>query len=350
MPSLLRLAGIVLGALLILVAIWVGRRSTTRSWVVLLGLAGLGLLAVAIYPDLVVPVQTVLGLEDAPTGRLLTAMLIAVTIGFLLTFSVMGKAERTNQRLRRLIRVLSAAQLERDHSAGPLGGVLICIPAFNEADALPAVLAEIPPQVAGLDSHVLLIDDGSTDGTPAIARAQGIRVVQHPVNSGQGAALQTGYLVAEQLGAEVVVTMDADGQHDPSQIERLVRPIVEDALDFVIGSRVTGEYEREAGGGGAVRAFGVGAYTRMTNVLSGSQISDIASGFRAIRASRLAAIAFTEDQFHNPELLMGAVRAGLRVGEVPITIRRRAAGVTKKPSTLRYGLGFLKVMVRSWLR
>lgn len=350
MPSTLRLAGVVLGLLLIVTAIYVGRRATNRSWVGVLGFAGVGLLGVAIYPDLVVPVQQLLGLEDAPLGRLMTALLVAVTVGFLLTFYLMAKAERLNQRLRRLIRALSAAQLERDHSAGPLGGVLVCIPAYNEAEALPQVLAEIPPQVAGLDTHVLLIDDGSTDGTPALARAHGIRVVQHPVNSGQGAALQTGYLVAEQLGAEVVVTMDADGQHDPTQIERLVLPIVSGELDFVIGSRVTGEYEREAGNGGAVRAFGVGAYTRMTNVLGGTAISDIASGFRAIRASKLAAIAFTEDQFHNPELLMGAVRAGLRVGEVPITIRRRAAGVTKKPSTLRYGIGFLKVMVRSWLR
>jgi hypothetical protein len=350
MPSLLRLGGIGLGILLVVFAVWVGRRATNRSWVSVLGLAGLGLVVVAIYPDLVVPVQELLGLGDEPLGRLITAMLVAITISFLLTFYLMGKAERLNQRLRRLIRALSAAQLERDHSAGPLGGVLVCIPAYNEVLALPQVLAEIPAQVAGLDTHVLLIDDGSTDGTMALARSHGIRVVQHPVNSGQGAALQTGYLVAEQLGAEVVVTMDADGQHDPTQIERLVAPIVADQFDFVIGSRVTGEYEREAGGGGAVRALGVGAYTRITNVLGGTRISDIASGFRAIRASKLAAIAFTEDQFHNPELLMGAVRAGLRVGEVPITIRRRAAGVTKKPFTLRYGIGFLKVMVRSWLR
>jgi hypothetical protein len=350
MPSLLRLAGILLALLLIVVAVWVGRRDINRSWVTVLGLSGLVLLGVAIYPDLVVPVQRLLGLEGTPLGRLMTAMLVAVTISFLLTFYLMAKAERLNQRLRRLIRALSAAQLERDHTAGPLGGVLVCIPAYNEADALPRVLAEIPPNVAGLDTHVLLIDDGSDDGTPTIARSHGIRVVQHPVRSGQGAALQTGYLVAEQLGAEVVVTMDADGQHDPTQIERLVRPIVDDEFDFVIGSRVTGEYERESGKGGAARAIGVGAYTKLTNVLGGTAISDIASGFRAIRASKLAAIAFTEDQFHNPELLMGAVRAGLRVGEVPISIRRRAAGVTKKPSALRYGIGFLKVMVRSWLR
>jgi hypothetical protein len=350
MPSVLRISGIVLGIVLILVAVLVGRRASNRSWILVLGVAGIALLGVAIFPDVVVPVQQLLGLDDAPLGRLATTLVVAVTVSYLLLFSLMGKAERTNQRLRRLIRVMSAAQLERDHASGPLGGVLVCIPAYNEAEALPTVLAEIPKQVAGLDTHVLLIDDGSTDATVAVARAQGVRVVQHPVNSGQGAALQTGYLVAEQLGCDVVVTIDADGQHDPLQMDRLVAPIVAGDADFVIGSRVKGEYEREAGKSGAARALGVGAYTRITNVLGGTQISDIASGYRAISASKLSAIAFTEDQFHNPELLMGAVRAGLRVGEVPITIRRRAAGVTKKPSTLKYGLGFLRVMVRSWLR
>ncbi|MEO7117768.1 MAG: glycosyltransferase [Candidatus Limnocylindrales bacterium] len=350
MPSLLRLAGIVLGIVLVVIAIWIGRRAANRSWVGVLGLAGLCLVGVAIFPDAVVPVQHLFGLDDAPLGRLTTAMLVAITIGFLLTFYVMGKAERTNQRLRGLVRALSAAQLVHDQSAGPLGGVLVVIPAFDEAASLPAVLDEIPRQVAGLDTHVLLVDDGSTDGTGAIARERGLRVVQHIVRSGQSAALQTGYLVAEQLGALVVVTMDADGQHDPTQIERLVQPIVNGDLDFVIGSRIMGEYHREAGRGGALRSMGVGTYTRITNVLGGTNITDIASGFRGIRASKLAAIAFAEDQFHNPELLMGAVRQGLRVGEVPITIRRRTAGVTKKPSTFRYGLGFLKVMIRSWLR
>jgi hypothetical protein len=79
-------------------------------------------------------------------------------------------------------------------------------------------------------------------------------------------------------------------------------------------------------------------------------VSDVANGYRAIRASRLSEIAFTEDQFHNPELLLGAARAGLRVVDVPVTIRRRASGTSKKGTNLRYGLGFLRVIVKTWLR
>ncbi len=84
--------------------------------------------------------------------------------------------------------------------------------------------------------------------------------------------------------------------------------------------------EAEGGGESRARDAGITVYTRLINLLGGTQVSDIANGYRAIRASRLAEIAFTEDQFHNPELLLGAARAGLRVVDVPVTIRRRTAG------------------------
>ena len=121
-------------------------------------------------------------------------------------------------------------------------------------------------------------------------------------------------------------------------MRRLVEPIVADEADFVVGSRRMGEDESE-GGASKTRDAGITVYTRLINLLGGTEVSDIANGYRAIRASRLAEIAFTEDQFHNPELLLGAARAGLRVVDVPVTIRRRSAGSSKKGTNLRYGLG-----------
>jgi hypothetical protein len=345
--SLLRLAGIALALLVILLAVVRLRRRGAGSRVPALGLLciGLGLGAVALAPDLVRPIQNVLGLEGEPLGRLVTLLVLTTALAYLLVFFALGRAERANQRVSRLVRALSAAQLEA--AAGrEWGGVLVCIPAYDEAASLPAVLAQIPDEVAGLRTHVLVIDDGSRDGTAAMARSLGAHVVSHPVNSGQGAALQTGYLVAERLGVDVVVTLDADGQHDPTQMGRLVEPIVRDEADFVVGSRRMGEGESDS----RARNAGITVYTRLINQLGGTQVSDIANGYRAIRASRLAAIAFTEDQFHNPELLLGAARAGLRVVDVPVTIRARTAGVTKKGTNLRYGLGFLRVMLKTWLR
>lgn len=349
MPSLLRIAGIALALVLLWIAVGRLRGRGTGSRVPGLAIlaVALGLGVVAAVPDVVRPIQGILGLEGEPLGRLVTVVVLAVAVAYLLLFYVIGRADRANQRVSRLVRALSAAQLEAARLGGARwGGVLVCVPAYNEAASLPGVLAEIPGEVAGLPTHVLVIDDGSRDGTATVATAHGAHVVSHPVNSGQGAALQTGYLVAERLGVEVVVTLDADGQHDPTQMARLVEPIVRGEADFVVGSRRMGEYEKES----RSRDAGITVYTRLINLLGGTQVSDIANGYRAIRASRLAEIAFTEDQFHNPELLLGAARAGLRVLDVPVTIRRRTAGVSKKGTNLRYGLGFLRVMLKTWLR
>jgi hypothetical protein len=349
-PSLLRLLGFVLAIVALVLAVWIGRRGGNRSLVLPLAVFGAGLLAVVLFPDGVRLIQGLLGLDGEPAGGIITALLIALAFAYLLVFYALAKSERQTQRTGRLIRALSAAQLEVEGSIPRRGGILVVIPAWNEAESLPGVLAAIPREIHGMRTHVLVVDDASRDATRHVALEAGAQVVSHPVNGGQGAALQTGYLIAERIGVDIVVTMDADGQHDPAQIERLAGPIVRDEADFVVGSRREGDYDREAGAGGAARDAGITVYTTLINLLGGTKVSDVANGFRAIRASRLAAIVFTEDQFHNPELLMGAARAGLRIAEVPITIRRRAAGLSKKGGTLRYGLGFLRVIIRTWLR
>jgi hypothetical protein len=348
MPSLLRIVGLVLAVALLLVAIARLRRGGTGSRVpaVAVLLVALGLGSIAVFPDLVRPLQDWLGLEGQPLGRLVTVLVVSVALAYLLVFYALARSDRANQRVSRLIRSLSVAQLEVERVGTRLGGVLVCIPAFEEADNLPAVIGDIPKEIAGLPTHVLVIDDGSRDATAAVAAGLGAHVVTHPVNSGQGAALQTGYLVAERLGVDVVVTLDADGQHDPREMDRLVAPIVAGTADFVVGSRRMGAAERDS----RARDAGITLYTRLINLLGGTDVSDIANGYRAIRASRLSEIAFTEDQFHNPELLLGAARAGLRVVDVPVTIRRRASGTSKKGTNLRYGLGFLRVIVKTWLR
>lgn len=345
--SLLRIAGLVIGLLLLVGGLRRIGRSGSGSRVpgALRALAGIALLVVAAFPDLVRPLQDILGLEGEPLGRLVTVLIVAVAACFLVALYALGRSERASQRVGRLVRAIAAAQI----AARPgerWGGILVCIPAFNEAETLAAVLAEVPAETAGHTVTVLVIDDGSRDGTAAIARAAGAHVVSLPVNSGQGAALQTGYLVAERVGADVVVTMDADGQHDPSQLPALVAPILEERADFVVGSRRLGDYEADS----MARDAGITLYTRLLNLLGGTEISDIANGYRAIRAEMLPVLAFTEEQFHNPELLLGAARAGFRVTEVPVTIRRRAAGSSKKGGTLRYGAGFLRVMLKTWLR
>ena len=264
--SLLRLVGLVFALVLVLVAIGRLRRRGAGSRVPATGLllVGLGLFAVALFP----------GSGPSDPGRA----------------RPVGRAARATGHRPRRSRSRSRMSSCSTPSGGPIapisgsagssgrsrrrssrrrggetwGGVLVCIPALDEAKSLPAVLAEIPAEVAGLATHVLVIDDGSRDGTADVARAKGAHVVSHPVNSGQGAALQTGYLVAERLGVEVVVTLDADGQHDPAQMERLVEPIVRDEADFVVGSRRMAE--GESADASKARDAGITVYTRLINL------------------------------------------------------------------------------------
>ncbi len=240
--SLLRLVGLVFALVLVLVAIGRLRRRGAGSRVPATGLllVGLGLFAVALFPDLVRPIQDVLGLSGEPLGRLVTVLVVSVAIAYVLLFYALGRADRANQRVSRLVRALSAAQLEASRGE-TWGGVLVCIPALDEAKSLPAVLAEIPTH--GRRTARPTSSSSTTAPATGLRTSPGLKgahVVSHPVNSGQGAALQTGYLVAERLGVEVVVTLDADGQHDPAQMERLVEPIVRDEADFVVGSRRMG--------------------------------------------------------------------------------------------------------------
>ena len=350
MPSVLRAAGLVLGTLLILAAVLVGRSGGSRSLRILLALSGTAVLVVSVAPDAVVPIQDWLGLSELPGGRITTVMVISIIVAYLLIFFLVFRAERVSQRVGRLIRALSAAQMEAQLVGEGVGGVLVIIPAYNEEATLPTTLGRIPATVCGLPTRVLVVDDASRDGTRAAALAHGAHVVSHPVNGGGGAALVTGYLVAERIGVDVVVTIDADGQHDPVEMERVVAPIANGEADFVIGSRRTGSFERESGIDGAARDAGISIYSRMVNFLLGTNLTDVSNGYRAIRASRLGSLVFTEEQFHNPELVLGAHRAGLRIVEVPVTVRRRQHGRSKKGGTVRYGWGFLRVVVRSWFR
>ena len=119
----------------------------------------------------------------------------------------------------------------------------LIIPAFNEGARLGAVLDTI--ERAGTGCKVVVVDDGSLDDTSDVARMKGATVLRHPFNLGYGAALQTGYKYALQMRADVVIQMDADGQHDPSDINTLLRPILDDELDLVVGSRFLEDTARE---------------------------------------------------------------------------------------------------------
>jgi glycosyltransferase involved in cell wall biosynthesis len=224
--------------------------------------------------------------------------------------------------------------------------VAVVIAALDEAEALGPVLAEIASDVRGVPIHVVVVDDGSTDRTADVARAGGALLARHRINLGQGDGLRTGFAVALQLGATVVVTMDADGQHDPSELPHLLSPVMCGEADYVQGSRFLGEYHDARG----ARHAGIVGFTWLINAMAGTDISDCTNGFRAISGDALRQMRLVEDRFSAAEIIMEASAIGLRIHEVPVSIRSRSAGESRKPGGVRYPLGFLGVVLRSWAR
>ena len=167
-----------------------------------------------------------------------------------------------------------------------------------------------------------------------------------PINLGGGQALQVGFAAARRLGARVVVTMDADGQHRFEDLPAVVGPVLEGRAQVVVGSRHLGE----SVGHQRVRAIGLWVFNLVLSLLTGRRITDCSSGFRAFDAASLAGLRLVQDRHHTAELLIEAARARLRILEVPITIVPRLHGETRKGTNWRYGMRFARTVMTSWLR
>lgn len=204
--------------------------------------------------------------------------------------------------------------------------VAVVIAAYNEGPAVGAV-------IKGLDGYcdwVIVVDDGSRDNTAAEARRAGARVLRHPVNRGQGAALLTGIHDALRLGADVVVTFDADGQHDAGEIERLVAPVRDGEADIALGSRFLGA----AVGIPWTRRLMLRGGVLVTRLLSGVWVSDVANGFRAFSRKAASELTITLDRFaHASEILDQVGTRRWRMVEVPVTIRYTAYSLAKGQSS-----------------
>ena len=224
---------------------------------------------------------------------------------------------------------------------GRRGQAIAIIPAFNEEDALPGVLGELAAVVPDVD--VVVVSDGSRDGTVDAAHAAGVHVIELPYNLGIGGALQTGFRFARRGGWQRAVQIDADGQHDATQVPSLLAAL-DGGADLVIGSRFADPVSAYRVGrtrGGAMGAMRVGV-----RLLSGRRFTDTSSGFRAFSADLIAYFAETypSEYMDSVEALLLALREGFAVVEVPVTMRERQAGRASHRN-LRLAYHFVRLSV-----
>jgi glycosyltransferase involved in cell wall biosynthesis len=224
----------------------------------------------------------------------------------------------------------------------------IVIPAYDEEATVAGVVEEIPREAAGLKTEVIVVVDGARDATAARAAGAGALVCDVPVNRGQGATLRLGYWLARARGAQVIATIDADGQYEPEEIGRVVAPILAGEAEFVSGSRRLGaELTTDR-----VRHLGVLVFGALISVLVRHRITDPACGIRAMRSDVTAAVTLEQPQYQASELMISAALHGFRLAEVPTTMRDRGvdAGKTKKGGNFGYGVRFARAALRTWMR
>ena len=214
------------------------------------------------------------------------------------------------------------------------------VPAHNEEESLGVLLAEM--KIAEPDLAVVVINDGSTDGTARVASAARVPVVNLPFNVGIGGTVQTGYQYALEHGFEVAIQVDGDGQHDPTEIGRVLEPIFDDRADLVVGTRfVSGGGYR----GTRVRRVGIHIFARVVSLMVGQHVSDTTSGFRAVnrKALRLFAAEYPHD-YPEVESIVLLSRHGLRMVEVPVRMRVRETG-SSSITALRAAYYMIKVLL-----
>ena len=304
-------------------------------------LVALGILSVGVLPELFVALANLLNVSETFRAAQLVANVVFV---FLLLYAV-SLINDNRTTVGELTRGITVQQASLDEEA-PAESLYVVIPAYNEAGTIGGVLESLPRTVLGRSVRAVVVSDGSEDRTTRVAREHDAIVVEHPINQGQGGALKTGFEIARRHGAEIVATMDADGQHPADQLSDLVEPIVDDEADYVLGSRYRGE---DDSGNSLARRGGIRAFTWLINAMAKTDITDCTNGFRAIRGSRLGELTLTEERFSAPELIIEARKNGLRIAEVPVTIYERGAGETKKPG-LGYAVGLARTIFITWIR
>ena len=216
--------------------------------------------------------------------------------------------------------------------------ITVGIPAYNEEKNIAKIIVKLKKTV----DQILVCDDGSTDSTCAIAESLGVTVIKHQKNSGYGMAIRSIFLKARETNADVLVTIDADGQHKVEDINKIIKPIVDGQADISIGSRFLAEDDNTP----SYRKLGVKIITKVTNSSLSEKVTDAQSGFRAYNNKVLQSLTPSDSGMGiSTEILIKSSNLGLKIAEVPTVIQYEGDTSTQNPvshgtevlmSTLKY--------------
>jgi glycosyltransferase involved in cell wall biosynthesis len=201
---------------------------------------------------------------------------------------------------------------------------LAIVPAFNEEASVGRVIDEIRAFDPGFE--IVVVDDGSTDRTAGVSADRGAHVIRLPFNLGIGGAMQTGYRYAFEQGYDIAVQVDGDGQHNPAELPKILKPVLDGDTDLVVGSRFAAQ-QSGAYRSSAVRRIGIRIFASVVSAVVRQRLTDTTSGFRAVNRKGIA--LFAADYPHDyPEVeaTVMCVKHKLRLLEVPVDMRERSGG------------------------
>ncbi len=216
--------------------------------------------------------------------------------------------------------------------------ITVGIPAYNEEKNIAKIIVKLKKMV----DQILVCDDGSTDSTCAIAESLGVTVIKHPENSGYGMAIRSIFLKAREINADLLVTIDADGQHKIEDVNKIIKPIVDGQADISIGSRFLDKRDNAP----KYRKLGINIITKVTNSSLSEKITDAQSGFRAYNNKVLQSLTPSDSGMGiSTEILIKSSNLGFKIAEVPTEIQYEGDTSTQNPvshgtevlmSTLKY--------------
>jgi|YelNatPaOPRAMG01_1025707.scaffolds.fasta_scaffold88849_2 glycosyltransferase involved in cell wall biosynthesis len=219
--------------------------------------------------------------------------------------------------------------------------IIAVIPAYNEEKTIGFVIKETKKYV----DNVIVIDDGSTDNTAKIAKKNGAVIYSHPTRMGLGKTILDGYREALKLDAEIVLQIDADGQYLPKEIPKLLKPIIDNQADMVLGSRFLGTIENMP----LIKKIGNKFFSKITSFLSGIKITDAQTGFRATRAEVIENIIPTGKYTYTQEMIIRASKEGYRIFEVPIYFAKRSYGKSRLiGNVFSYGSNAISIILKTF--
>ncbi len=226
--------------------------------------------------------------------------------------------------------------------------LVVVIPCFNEASTLAGVIRSIPKRIPGITKvFSLVVDDGSTDRTVREAqKAHATRIVSHNRNKGLGVAFRTGRDAALQLGADIIVTIDADGQFDGAEIPALVAPVLQGKADMVTGSRFLAK--KKIPNMSRLKLFGNQLFTTVVNILTGGHYTDTQCGLRAYSREAAMHLLLHGDFTYTQEVFLNLVDLGMVIHEIPIHVKYYNGRKSRiSGSLLRYGRNSIGIIARA---